>query len=461
MLLSTLQKSLLSAWLCCVCSLALGQQPVDLLIVGGNRFDTAAKTFVPNSAIAIKAGLLASVDGEPAEFSASETIELTGDDYILPGLVDCHAHYNVRLIKNRREEFEVMPIIYLANGVTTTFSCGEFSPEKMRRLRLAIQSGQTPGPHLLNSGPYFGRARPGWRSNMPAEEIKAEVDYWVNQGVGGFKAKSISPEQLRPLIEQAHSHGLTVTGHLDSGYRNSVNPRDAIQMGIDRIEHFIGGDAMPSTKPAYSSLPDIVAEQAEYKKAVQQFIDSGTVFDATLTAYGYPGLPKEEYEYWIDERLFFTPHIQAKVLARGSPKPVEQFEKIYAAKLATVGEFFRAGGTLSLGTDHVSDGTYLPGFGAHRELDAFVRAGIPSVEALLIGTINGARALGVADQCGSIEIGKQADLMVVQGNPIADIRHTRNVHTVLVGGQPHKSQELLASVQGKLGPQNENEESDW
>ena len=84
-------------------------------------------------------------------------------------------------------------------------------------------------------------ARRGWRGNKPTpEQIREEVDYWVERGVGGFKAKLIDPESLEALIDQAHKHGLTVTGHLDSGYRNSVNPRDAISMGIDRIEHFFG-----------------------------------------------------------------------------------------------------------------------------------------------------------------------------------------------------------------------------
>ena len=322
-------------------------------------------------------------------------IEWTDDDYILPGLVDCHAHYNVKLIRKRREEFSVIPVQYLANGVTVTFSCGEFRPEEMQDLRKRIDAGQQVGPRLINSGPYFGRARPGWRGIRPADEIRQEVDFWAKQGVGGFKAKAISPSELQPLIEQAHQHGLTVTGHLGSGYRNSVNPRDAIVMGIDRIEHFLGGDAMPATDSAYQSLQSITPDMAEFKKIVQLYLDNKTCFDATITAYGYFGECGEEYDYWFDERELFTPYVQQLVKNRQPAKPMELFERIYLAKQKTIVEFWKAGGRITLGTDHFSNGNFLPGFGAHREMDALVRSGIPTGQVIKIATINGAKALGI------------------------------------------------------------------
>lgn len=438
-----------------------GQTSVDSLIVGGHVFDSNSKSFQSNTAIAIKDGKIAGIGQAADVYDAARTIKLKNDQYILPGLIDCHAHYNVRLFKKRREEFSVMPVIYLANGVTTTFSCGEFAPEEMLALRKRIESGKQIGPHLLTSGPYFGRARPGWRSGLSAQEIRDEVDFWASQGAGGFKAKAIDPDSLKVLIDQAHKHGLTVTGHLDSGFRRSVNPRDAMEMGIDRIEHFVGGDAMTDEKSAYAVLGNITRDMPEYKRAVQLFVDKGVVFDATLTAYGYPGIPKEEYEYWIDERQFFTPFVQDTVRNRKPDPPMEVFEKIYAAKQKTVSAFHEAGGVLTMGTDHVSNGNYLPGFGAHRELDAFARNGIPTADVLLIGTINGARALKIDKDYGSIEKGKVADVFVVDGNPIENIRNTRNVEYVVRAGKIYQASELLDSVKGKLGPANEAETDAW
>lgn len=449
------------------CCPAIGQcqQVVDTLIVGGHVFQTDNGNFETNSAIAIKDGRFLEIGGSAAQYQSKQTLKLNDDQYILPGLIDCHAHYNVRLVRKRREEFKYMPILYLANGVTVTFSCGEFDPEAMFELRKRIENGQQIGPRLLNSGPYFGRARPGWRGQKPEQEIRDEVDFWAAKGVGGFKAKAIDPQSLKILVDQAHKHGLTVTGHLDSGYRNSVNPRDAITMGIDRVEHFLGGDAMPDSQSAYASLQNIRSGTPEFKKITQHFIDNKTVFDATLTAYGYLGetTPEthEEYEYWIDEREFFTPHMQEIARNRKPMRGMEIYQRIYRAKQKTIADFHRAGGTITMGTDHVSNGNHVAGFGVHRELDAFVRNGIPAADAIRFGTINGAKAFGIEKDHGSIENGKIADLFVIRGNPLENIRNTRNVQKIMRAGTLHDASELLESVRGKLGPANAGEEQDW
>jgi imidazolonepropionase-like amidohydrolase len=135
--------------------------------------------------------------------------------------------------------------------------------------------------------------------------------------------------------------------------------------------------------------------------------------------------------------------------------------QIYLAKMATIGAFHQAGGIITLGTDHVSNGNYLPGFGAHRELDAFVRAGIPAADAIRIGTIQGARALKIDADHGSIEAGKIADVFVVEGNPLEHIRNTRNVRWIVTRGSLHSSVELLDRVRGKLGPASDQEQDAW
>lgn len=442
-----------------------GQQSIDTLVTGGHVFRTDTGKFEPNTGIAIQSGRFRRIGVDPNKYRAKQTIELDESQYILPGLIDCHAHYNVRLIKKRREEFTYMPIVYLANGVTVTFSCGEFDPEGMYKLRKRIESGEQIGPRLINSGPYFGRARPGWRGQKPEQEIRDEVDYWAKRGVGGFKAKSIDPGSLQVLIDQAHKHGLTVTGHLDSGYRNSVNPRDAISMGIDRIEHFLGGDAMPATQSAYASLQNIRSGTPQYEKIVKHFIDHDIVFDATLTAYGYLGetTPEthEEYEYWFNENELFTPHMQTLVRNAKPMQGMDIYQRIYRAKQKTIADFHRAGGTITLGTDHVSNGKHLPGFGVHRELDAMVRNGIPAADAIRIATINGARALKIEKDHGSIEPTKFADLVIVHGNPLTNIRNTRNVQQVMRAGKLHNAKVLLDGVKGRLGPSTSAEEGKW
>jgi hypothetical protein len=123
-------------------SVGTAQESVDLLIVGGQVFQTESGTFEANAGLAIQDGKFIAFDLTDGLPNAKELIELEDGKFILPGIVDCHAHYNVKLIKKRREEFKVMPIIYLANGATVTFSCGEYAPEEMYRLRRRIESGE-------------------------------------------------------------------------------------------------------------------------------------------------------------------------------------------------------------------------------------------------------------------------------------------------------------------------------
>lgn len=446
----------------------LGQvEPQTIVIKGGFLFDGVRDKRVPNPGIVVRGGVFQAIGvGEDSELPAgAKIIELSATDTVLPGLFDLHAHFGVDLFgRGRIDETQHYPRIFLGNGVTSVFPAGEMNPDKMRDLRRRIDSGKARGPRIFNSGPYFGSARPGWNRRTTPTQIRAEVDEWADKGVRGFKAKGITAPQLRALIEQAHRHGLSVTGHLGSGSRGSVNPRDAILMGIDRIEHFLGGDALPAARSAYASLENLSPDTEEFRRIARQFIGRGVFFDATLSAFGYYGKKDPEvFTYWIDEREFFTPWLQADLKQRRPRRVMQQFEKIYHVKRKTLKAFFDAGGghLITLGTDHPSWGEFVSGCGVHRELHCFVLAGIPPAAALKIATVNGARALGVGDKLGTIEPGKLADLVVVQGNPLDDIRNTRRTRLVMRAGQIHDAQKLLASAKGKIGPANADERVQW
>jgi imidazolonepropionase-like amidohydrolase len=429
-----------------------------VIVRGGWLFDSIGDDVVRNTGIVIRGGSFREVGADLSgrDLSGSEVISLAEDDYILPGVFDLHAHYSMSFLGlGRADETVAYPVIFLANGVTSTFPAGEYNPVAMMELRKQIDRGERIGPRIFNSGPYFGTTRAGWNREFTAEDIYREVDYWAERGVKGFKAKGIAPEHLKPLIERAHQHGLTVTGHFGSGRRNSVNPKAAILMGIDRVEHFLGGDALPSTASAYGSLAELDVDDPRVDEIIDLYVKWGVVFDATISAYGAFGELTETFDHWVDERKFFTPYAQQQLRA-GRPRGVnQQFEKIYWVKRQTAKKFYDAGGTLTLGTDHPSWGDFLSGFFWHREIDVFVRIGIPPADAIKIATINGARAMNVGDKLGTIEPGKFADLMIIKGNPLEDIRNTRNVHHVMKSGVLYDSAKLLESVEGKIGPAGE------
>jgi len=447
---------------------AIPLQAGDIVIRGGLIFDSVRDDAVANTGLVVRNGTILEVNADLAgrDLTPARVIDLPATETILPGLFDLHAHYAMDLYgEGRIDEHVVNPLVFLANGVTSTFPAGEVNPEEMKIARERIDAGTQIGPRIYNSGPYYGTARPGWKAaEMTPERIRADVDEWAGKGARGFKAKGIRPEQLAALIDQAHKHGLTVTGHLDSGARTSVNPKTAILMGIDRIEHFMGGDAITADKPAYASLEALDVTRPEVKEIFDLYLKRNVFYDATVSAYGYWAKKDPEvYTYWINEMDFLTPYARAAVEKRLPRRVNEQFERIYWTKRKEVKAFYDAGGgrLITLGTDHPSWGEFLSGFGSHRELHALVLSGIPPAAALKIGTINGARALNVGSKLGTLEAGKLADLFVVRGNPLQDIRNTRNVHLVIKAGQVYDASELLASAKGKMGPERPQDEPKW
>jgi imidazolonepropionase-like amidohydrolase len=301
---------------------------------------------------------------------------------------------------------------------------------------------------------------------MTPDSIRTEVAHWAARGVVGFKAEGIRADQLAALIEEAHRHGLPVTGHLDSGFRGSVNPRDAIGMGIDRVEHFLGGDVLAEGRSAYASIEKLDLRDPRTERLVaeqiRRFVEGGVHFDATLSAYDYwAGKDPDVYDYFRDEMALLTPFARTVVESRLPRTPLGQFERVYRAKHGTVRAFVQQGGEdlLTVGTDHPSWGEYFSGFSIHRELHALSRAGVPNAVVLRAATSNAAAALGL-HELGTVEEGKLADLVVIHGDPLQDITTTREIRYVVRGGVVLDPGWLLERAWGRLGPAGP-EEADW
>ncbi len=438
-----------------------------LLIRGGWLFDGVSDTRRKNSGIIIRNGEIEAVDVKEGMKvpTDAKVIDLKDSETILPGLIDLHAHYNLDLVDaGRVEEVIYNGIIFLANGVTSTWSAGEYYPERVITQRDLIDAGKANGPRLFASGPYFGAFRceysvktaaddcSAWPNDITEEEIRKEVDKWAHQGVISIKIKQATPGEAKILIEQAHKNGMTTTAHLANyNVEYDVDLRDAILLGIDRVEHQL---TLGSGGP----------ESAEMEQMIDLLLRHQVYYDANLQMYGGINLRRERMDemVWTDESKYFTPYTQALLDKRGPPPP-ESDAAEFAQRNFELKSLYASGGAnlLIVGTDEPVYTSLLPGFAFHRELLAMTYAGLPPSAVLKAATINGASALGIADKLGSVEPGKLADLIVVGGNPLEDIKNARNVRFVIKNGLVHDPEALLRAAEGKIGPVGPGDHAEW
>ena len=438
-----------------------------IIIQGGWLFDGISNTRRQNTGIVIRQGKIVEVDAnlQGKVLTSTNVVDLTDSETILPGMIDLHAHYNFDLVDvGRVEEVVNNGIIFLANGVTSTWSAGEYYPERVIRQRDLVDNGQATGPRLFVSGPYFGGFRceyniktaaddcSAWPNDITEKEIRREVDKWAEKGVISIKIKQATPDETKILIEQAHKNGMTTTGHL-SNYHGEydVHPRDAILMGLDRLEHQI-------------TLGSGGKESAEMEEMINLILKHQVYYDANLQMYGGINLRKElgSDMVWTNEAKYFTPYAQALLEQRGDPPPESDVAE-YTQRVLELNKLYESGGEnlLIVGTDEPVYTTLLPGFAYHRELFAMVHAGLPEIAVLKAATINGANALGIGDKLGSIELGKLADLVVIKGNPFEDIKATRNIQFVMKDGAIYYPDSLLQSAEGMIGPIGADDHEAW
>jgi len=442
-------------------------QEGQLVIRGGWLFDSVSDERRPNTGIVIQNGKFVEIDADVQQqvLSSANVIDLAETDTILPGMIDLHAHYNLDLVDNGRvEEVVYNGIVFLANGVTSTWSAGEYYPERVIAQRDRIDSGESVGPRLFASGPYFGAFRCeynvkvaadeciGWPNDITEAEIRQEVDTWAEQGVVSLKIKQATPGEMKIIIEQAHRNGMTTAAHLANyNVEYDVELRDAILMGLDRVEHQL---TLGSGGPRSAELPQMIDLMLAHE----------VYYDSNLQMYG--GINERRAHpadmLWANEARYFTPYAQDLLEKRGAPAPESDADE-FAQRIFELKSLFDAGGAhlLIVGTDEPVYTNLLPGFAYHRELLAMTYAGIPPAAVLKAATINGASALGIDDRVGSIEAGKLADLFVVRGNPLDDIKTARDISLVVRDGIAYDSAELLESAEGKIGPTGPDDHADW
>jgi enamidase len=413
-----------------------------------------------NQTIVLRNGLIAEV-GDAARVTApqgAEVIDLTGRS-VIPGLVMLHEHLYYPTGPGVYGQLgESFTRLYLAGGVTTMRTGGNMNGYMDINLMRAIDSGQKPGPAIDATAPYVNGPNQFQQMThvQDAEQARRHVAYWADQGATSLKAyMQISRAALGAAIEEAHKRGLKVTGHLCS-----VTYSEAADLGIDNLEHsflastdFVADkklDECPGQGRGQQTIATIDENGAPFKALVQKLIAKRVSLTSTLTVFETftPGRPLPPGLDVLTPQLkqqFEQTH--ARVAQNKDSNYLTLFPKAMALELA----FVRAGGLLVAGTDPTGSGGVIPGYSNQRQIELLVDAGFTPLEAIRIATLNGATYLGRDKSIGTLAAGKQADLVVVGGDPSARIADIRNVETVFRQGIGYDPGRLIASVAGRVG----------
>ena len=408
----------------------------------------------------IRAGRIAALgdDGKVTLPDSTRVLDLTGKS-VIPGLVMVHEHLFYPTGENTYANLsESFTRLYLAGGVTSMRTGGNLNGYGEIEIAKAIVRGQKPGPWIDATAPYLegpGLALTQVTPTTSPEAARRLVNFWADAGATSFKAyMHISRAVLRAAIRAAHARGLKVTGHLCS-----VTYAEAAALGIDDLEHgfFVATDfvpgkppdgCVPAANPALTAAALDTARPA-LKALIATLIRHKVALTSTLTVFetSVPGRPEPP---GLDVLVAELREDFAKRRAAVAARSADYQASYHAASLAEVA-FFRAGGLLLAGTDPTGGGGVIPGFADQRELELLVEAGLTPLEAIMVGTLNGARYLGRAAQVGSIALGKQADLVVLNGDPSRDIADIRKVALVFKQGIGFDPDKLIASVRGRVG----------
>ncbi len=393
--------------------------------------------------------------------AGADVHDLTGHT-VIPGMMGLHNHMYYTGAAGRAAQLSFSaPRLYLGTGVTTIRTTGSRSPYAEINTKTAIDEGRSPGPRMHITAPYItGGEDAGTMARVDTpEQARRFVAYWAEEGATWIKAYTgITRAALGAAIEEAHRHGVRVTAHLWS-----VTFREAVDLGIDNLEHGLStaSDFVSSKQPdefpgmeALINLGDNVDMDGELvRETIRYMIDHNVPLTSTMSVLEpiVKSTPPPE-----DLRVYeaMTPEVKESYLALRKQidagafgftevafRNFQEFEK----------RFVDAGGLLASGVDPTGSGGTLPGFGDQRNYELFIVAGFDPGTAVQIMTLNGAKILGVDAELGSVEVGKRADLAVIDGDLDADPSRINHVTIVFKDGVGYDSAKLIESVNGMVG----------
>ncbi|HET6198842.1 MAG TPA: amidohydrolase family protein [Candidatus Acidoferrales bacterium] len=385
---------------------------------------------------------------------------------VLPGLVGMHEHMfypsgGRTAVAIYNEMGFSFPRLYLANGVTSLRTTGSIEPYTDLELKKLIDAGKLAGPKIHVTGPYLegaGSFTPQMHELSGPDDARKTVDFWADEGVTSFKAyMHVTRADLGAAIQEAHKRGIKVTGHLCS-----VGFKEAAALGIDDLEHglmvdteFDPGktpDVCPAQQLTAKTLAGIDIESEPVQSTIRDLVAHHVAVTSTIVVFETLAPNQPPLEPRVIDALL--PEAAIDYLATRSiisENPNSPWPALLKKEMQFERDFVKAGGVLLAGEDPTGYGGDLAGFGDQRELELLVEAGFTPAEAIHIYTENGARFLGEDDHIGTLAAGKQADLIVVGGDPSTRIADIEKTELVFKDGVGYDSAKLIESVRGSVG----------
>jgi len=413
-----------------------------LVVKNARLFDPATLKVTPNTTIVVRGNVVdAIVTGDnPFTMPPGATVIDAAGKTVIPGLWDMHVHLG-----------PADGMLDIANGVTTVRDLAN-DIDYLNGLRRKFDDGTAIGPHVLMAGfmdgpgPFAGPTKV--LVSTPEEAVKW-VEKYKSLGYEQIKIySSVKPELVPVIAKRAHELGLRVSGHIPA----FMLAEDAVNAGYDEIQHanFLLLQFWPDVKdtrtPArFTTVAERAAALDLESPEARAFIDflkqHHTVSDPTVSVFegmfvGRKGEISPMYAA-VADRL--PPQVRRATLTGGLPVPEgkdQQYRDAFGKMLELVGVMYREGITIVAGTDD------LPGFTLHRELENYVRAGIPPAEVLRIATLGAATVMHHEKETGSVAVGKIADFDIVDGDPSTNISDVRKVRTIVKNGNVYEAAEV-------------------
>jgi Amidohydrolase family len=419
-------------------------QPV--LIKNARVFDSEHAVLGAEQDVYVNHGRIGAVYPAGSPSQAPGTVIDAKGRTLLPGFIDMHAH--------------VSPgdyLLNLASGVTTVRDMGNDNATLAQAIG-RLDRHESIGPHVVPAGFIEGKSPFNANGGILVDSLdaaKRAVDFYAQRGYPQIKIyNSFKPEWVKETAAYAHQRGLRVSGHIPA----FMKAEDAVKDGYDEIQHInqvlLNFYVKPDTDTRSLQRFTLIAENANsldldaqpFQDLVKLFVAHKTVLDPTLTAFEaqftqMPGELNPSLAAAADHLPITLRRSLYKSESEITKQMAPRWRASYAKMLAAVARFHRAGIQIVSGTDDVA------GFAFQRELELYVKAGIPANEVLRIATWNGATYARVLADRGSIERGKRADLILIDGDPTRDISAVRNVALVLQDGDAYYPAELY----GELG----------